>query len=247
MRLFLHAEVADHADDEAADDVDEHIPHRVGQAVAVGHIVRGARHGLPVHDDLGALDDGILPALHVGAEQAVERPFDQFPHVFAGHGEAEGEQHHEKGRELVYAHAVVQEPHHRKAQQRKDDAARGVQHLVVQKHVVVGAEDLAQHEVREHPHVQHDGDEVGEIAAEFALDEQRDVEDDQRAHALKDVVDGDVQPALLFEKVNDDGRGHRQHGDGLQDPVEDDGVAALLPNGRVHRALLLAEVLQSLV
>ena len=87
---------------------------------------------------------------------------------------------------------VVHQPDDGEGEQREDDAARRVEDLVVEEDVVVGAEDLAQHEVRECEHIQRDGDEVGDVAAELARDEGRDVEDDDGRRALEDVVDGDV-------------------------------------------------------
>ena len=63
--------------------------------------------------------------------------------------------------------------------------------------MVVGAEDLAQHEVREGEYIQRDRDEIRDIAAESALEQGRHIEDDERQRTLDDVVDGDVQPVFV--------------------------------------------------
>ena len=100
-----------------------------------------------------------------------------------------------------------------------------MQDLVVQENVVIGAENFAEHEVRKGENIQRDRDEVGDIAAEFFGDDAGDVEHHQRARALKDVVDGDVDAPRVVDEIHDERRDRREQRAYLQDDVDDVGAA----------------------
>ena len=132
IRLLFHADIGEYAYDKAPDDVDDHILHRIAQAVAVRDGMCRPLDSLPVHEDLRILDDAVLPALHIRAEQAVGSELDQLPDVLDGEREAEGEQHDKEGRKLdVPVARLVHQPDDGKGEQRKDDAARRMQYLIV--------------------------------------------------------------------------------------------------------------------
>ena len=104
--------------------------------------------------------------------------------------------------------------------------------------MVVRAINFAQNEVHKDEDIQQNGDKIGDIALEFARNEERHVENDERHDALHQLKNGGIQSSVVVHEKHDERCDRGQERKSLQNKNEPQGFFALFVHGAKDRLFL---------